>query len=102
MKKVYFLIVLLVTSAVVFAQNKKAVLSVSKVVNAPKIEMVTSGAKLADTDTLTNMLPDDSLAVYTLQGQWGYFPGHNGFLISAYAENSQISFQVKLMVLFFR
>ncbi|HBS86242.1 MAG: hypothetical protein A2W91_09275 [Bacteroidetes bacterium GWF2_38_335] len=37
-------------------------------------------------DTITNMLPGENMTFQQLSSTWGYLPGHNGKLVTAYAE----------------
>jgi lysyl endopeptidase len=47
---------------------------------------VVAGSGSNDCDTLTNISATDQLTVYGLQGQWGLFPGHNGYNMQRYAD----------------
>ncbi|MCX7862095.1 MAG: choice-of-anchor J domain-containing protein [Bacteroidales bacterium] len=87
MRKVYFLLSFLLMIGVLNAQTKRTSFDVNRSIKAPKLSVHSAtGVKLPDTDTLDNTLPTDTLTAYTLQGQWGYFPGHNGYQMNKYAE----------------
>ncbi|MFC2100248.1 C10 family peptidase [Bacteroidota bacterium] len=46
---------------------------------------VASGSS-SSCDTLSNLLATDTITYYVWTSQWGYLPGHNGYLIPAYAD----------------
>lgn len=87
MRNVYFLLSFLLMFGLLNAQTKRTSFDVKHSIPASKLTWNhANGVKLPDTDTLDNTLPTDTLTVYTLTGQWGYFPGHNGYQMNKYAE----------------
>ncbi len=87
MKNVYILLSLLLIAGMLNAQTKRTSIDAKLKHQVTKLTFTSAnGIKLPDTDTLENILDSDTLTVYTLQGQWGYFPGHNGYQINAFAE----------------
>jgi len=87
MRKVYVFLSLVLMFSIINAQTKRANLEIGSPKKAEKLSILhANGLKLPDTDTLDNLLPTDTLAIYTLQGQWGYLPGHNGYQFDKYAE----------------
>ena len=87
MRKVYILLSLVLMFGIVNAQTKRKNLEFRSSKEVYKLGIVSAnGSKLPDTDTLENTLDSDTLTAYTLQGQWGYFPGHNGYQMNKYAE----------------
>ncbi len=87
MRNVYFLLSFLLLFGLLNAQTKRTSFDVKHSIQASKLTWnYANGVKLPDTDTLDNTLPSDTLTAYTLTGQWGYFPGHNGYMMNKYAE----------------
>ncbi len=50
------------------------------------LNVTCSGGTTSTCDTITNVGSSESLTYYTMQGVWGYVPGHNGNNITAYAD----------------
>ncbi len=87
MKKGYILLCLVFLFGIINAQTKRTSFELKSSKEVYKLSMPSvNGPKLPDTDTLENILDSDTLTAYTLTGQWGYFPGHNGYQINKYAE----------------
>ena len=50
------------------------------------LNVTCSGTTPSTCDTLNNVGSSDTLTYYTVSGQWGYLPGHNGYQMTAYAD----------------
>jgi len=50
------------------------------------LNVTCNGTTPSSCDTLSNVSSSETLTYYTLSGQWGYVPGHNGNAYSGYAD----------------